>query len=117
MEIRSAQAMPAGWDIPAKSGGSAPADVAPTPPPPAPPATAAVTFAAVLLAKQATEAPAEVLPPQRPINTFRENASVHPLASAAGRYPLVGKMLEDVFGLDVSPGSLDRAAQGIDLAA
>ena len=80
-------------------------------------AAAAATIDSILLAKQAAAAPNEVLPPQKPPATFRENATVHPLESAAGRYPLVGKMLEDVFGLDTSPGSLEHASQGIDLAA
>ncbi|MBC7461395.1 MAG: hypothetical protein H7287_08530 [Thermoleophilia bacterium] len=83
----------------------------------APRATAAATFDVVLLATQAAAEPREVLPPQKPLPTFRENGSVHPLASAAGRHPLLGKMLEDAFGFDASAGSLERASQGIDLAA
>jgi hypothetical protein len=44
-----------------------------------------------------------------------EPVDLHPLGSAAGRYPLVGKMLEDVFGLDWTGGPRDGTQ--VDLAA
>jgi hypothetical protein len=153
VEISSAQALPAGWDVPATAGpsrtvrGAAPAtspvstsgaapgaggyaaaaSAAATPAPLAAQQLAAPTGPqmrllptpkdrdSVVLAKAAFE---DKTPPPPPAKPVEQPFDLHPLASAAGRYPLVNQLLEDAFGLDTSASKLKQAlSQGIDLAA
>lgn len=119
MEINATQTIGTAWDAAATtirtSIQTGPLTVeAPTP---APVVLAAADLGrdTVTLAQAAAQPTPPPPPPARPLERPLPAYDFHPLASAAGRFPLLDKMLEDVFGLDATHGPVDVAR--IDLAA
>jgi hypothetical protein len=117
VEINSTQAIGTAWESAAPTGRAVARPLltemaAPTPAPAPQPAPARDEQLLAQLAAQEEVAPP---PPAKPLTTPIQPFDLHPLGSAAGRYPLLGKMLEDVFGLDWSEGPL--GGPHVDLAA